>query len=80
MGGDEFIVILPDATQQQARKLAKRIVKRFARQPLHPRVAEISGGVSVGMIEARPGEGPRDLVRHAARSMRGNKRRRRTDR
>ena len=80
MGGDEFIVILPDATQEQARKLAKRIVKRFARQPLHPRVAEISGGVSVGVVEARPGEGPRDLVRHAARSMRGNKRRRRTDR
>ena len=80
MGGDEFIVILPDATRKQARKQAKRITKRFARQPLHPRVAEISGGVSVGMIEARPGEEPRDLVRRAARSMRVNKRRRRTDR
>ena len=80
MGGDEFIVILPDATRNQARKQAKRITKRFARQPLHPRVAEISGGVSVGMIEARPGEEPRDLVRRAARSMRVNKRRRRTDR
>jgi diguanylate cyclase (GGDEF)-like protein len=80
MGGDEFIVILPDATEKQARKLAKRMAKRFARQPLHPRVAEISGGVSVGVIEARVGEGPRDLVRRAARSMRGAKRRRRTDR
>ncbi|MDX6548288.1 MAG: two-component system, NtrC family, C4-dicarboxylate transport sensor histidine kinase DctB [Gaiellales bacterium] len=80
MGGDEFIVILPDATEKQARKLAKRITKRFARQPLHPRVAEISGGVSVGVIEARAGESPRDLVRRAARSMHGNKRRRRTDR
>src|SRR5439155_17241354 len=80
MGGDEFIVILPDATRKQARKQAQRITKRIARQPLHPRVAEISGGVSVGMIEARPGEEPRDLVRRAARSMRVNKRRRRTDR
>jgi diguanylate cyclase (GGDEF)-like protein len=80
MGGDEFIVILPDATAKQAHKLAKRIVKRFSRQPLHPRVAEISGGVSVGVIEARAGEGPRDLVRRTARSMHGNKRRRRTDR
>jgi hypothetical protein len=34
----------------------------------------------VGVIEARAGEGPRDLVRRAARSMRGAKRRRRTDR
>jgi diguanylate cyclase (GGDEF)-like protein len=80
MGGDEFIVILPDATQKHAYKQAKRITKRFARQPLHPRVAELSGGVSVGVIEARPGEEPRDLVRRAARSMRLNKRRRRTDR
>ena len=80
MGGDEFIVILPDATEKQARKQARRITKRFARQPLHPRVAEISGGVSVGVIESKAGESPRDLVRRAARSMRGNKRRRRTDR
>jgi diguanylate cyclase (GGDEF)-like protein len=80
MGGDEFIVVLPDATEKQARKQARRIVRRFARQPLHPRVAEISGGVSVGVIESRAGESPGDLVRRAARSMRGNKRRRRTDR
>jgi diguanylate cyclase (GGDEF)-like protein len=80
MGGDEFIVILPDTTEKQARKQAKRILRRFRRQPLHPRVAQISGGVSVGVVEGRPGEGPRDLVRRAARSMRGNKRRRRSDR
>jgi diguanylate cyclase (GGDEF)-like protein len=79
MGGDEFIVILPDVTEKQARKQAKRITRRFSRQPLHPRVAQISGGISVGVIEARPGERPRDLVRRAARSMRLNKRRRRTD-
>ncbi|MDX6550287.1 MAG: diguanylate cyclase [Gaiellales bacterium] len=79
MGGDEFIVILPDATEKQARKQAKRITRRFARQPLHPRVAEISGGVSVGVIEAKAGESPRELIRRAARSMHGNKRRRRTD-
>jgi diguanylate cyclase (GGDEF)-like protein len=80
MGGDEFIVILPDATEKQARRQAKRILRRFRRQPLHRRVSEVSGGVSVGVVEGRPGEGPRDLVRRAARSMRGNKRRRRTDR
>jgi len=80
MGGDEFIVILPDATEKQARRQAKRILRRFRRQPLHRRVSEISGGVSVGVVHGRPGETPRDLVRRAARSMRGNKRRRRTDR
>jgi diguanylate cyclase (GGDEF)-like protein len=79
MGGDEFVVILPDVTEKQARRQAKRILRRFRRQPLHRRVGEISGGVSVGVVEGRPGETPRDLVRRAARSMRGNKRRRRTD-
>jgi diguanylate cyclase (GGDEF)-like protein len=80
MGGDEFIVILPDATEKQARRQAKRILREFRLQPLHRRVSEISGGVSVGVVHGRPGETPRDLVRRAARSMRGNKRRRRTDR
>jgi diguanylate cyclase (GGDEF)-like protein len=80
MGGDEFIVMMPDTTEKQARKLAKRITRLFERQPLHPRVFEISGSVSVGVVEARPGESPRELVRRAARSMRTHKRRRRTDR
>jgi diguanylate cyclase (GGDEF)-like protein len=80
MGGDEFIVILPDATPKQARKLARRVSRRFARQPLHPGVAELSAGASIGMVSGRPGESPRDLVRRAARSMRSNKRRRRGDR
>ena len=80
MGGDEFIVILPGVTVKAARKRAKKIAKAFARQPLHPRVAELSGGVSIGVIASRPGEAPRELVRRAARSMRANKRRRRTDR
>ena len=65
MGGDEFIVILPDVTEKQARKQAKRISRRFSRQPLHRDAAEISGGISMGVIEARPGELPRDLVRRA---------------
>jgi diguanylate cyclase (GGDEF)-like protein len=80
MGGDEFIVIMPETTRKQARKRARKIARRFEKQPLHPRVFEISGGVSMGVIEAKPGEGPLDLVRRAARSMRVNKRRRRTDR
>jgi diguanylate cyclase (GGDEF)-like protein len=80
MGGDEFIVIMPGATVKQARKRARKIARAFARQPMPPRVAELSAGVSVGVIASRPGEAPRDLVRRAARSMRTNKRRRRTDR
>ncbi len=80
MGGDEFIILLPDATAKQARKLAKRIGRRFSAEPLHPGVAALSGGVSIGIVRSRPGESPRHLVRRAARSMQTNKRRRRGDR
>jgi diguanylate cyclase (GGDEF)-like protein len=80
MGGDEFLVLLPDATAKQARKLAKRIGRRFSAEPLHPGVAALSSGVSIGIVRSRRSETPRHLVRRAARSMQTNKRRRRSDR
>ena len=58
---------------------AEWIRTEFARKPLSPGVAAVGCGVSIGIIKARPGEDPRQLVRRAARSMRGQKRRRSSD-
>jgi diguanylate cyclase (GGDEF)-like protein len=80
MGGDEFVVILPGSTEKKVRKQARRVRRTLARQPLPPGVAALSGGVSVGVVEGRPGETPRQLLRRAARSMRTQKRRRASDR
>jgi diguanylate cyclase (GGDEF)-like protein len=80
MGGDEFVVILPGSTEKRVRKQARKVRRALARQPLPPGVAALSGGVSVGVVEGRPGETPRQLLRRAARSMRIQKRRRASDR
>jgi diguanylate cyclase (GGDEF)-like protein len=79
LGGDEFVVILPGTTTKQARKWAKRIRRAFARQPLQTGVAKLTGGVSIGVVQARPREQPRQVIRRAARSMQSQKRRRVTD-
>jgi len=80
MGGDEFVVLLPESTAKKVRKLGRKVRKALARQPLPPGVAALSGGVSVGVVEGRVGETPRQLLRRAARSMRSQKRRRSSDR
>jgi diguanylate cyclase (GGDEF)-like protein len=80
MGGDEFVVILPGSNEKKVKKQARKVRRALARQPLPPGVAALSGGVSVGVVEGRPGEGPRQLLRRAARSMRSQKRRRASDR
>jgi diguanylate cyclase (GGDEF)-like protein len=80
MGGDEFVVILPDSSQKEVKKRARKVRRALERQPLPPAVAAVSRGVSVGVVEGRPGETPRQLVRRAARSMRSQKRRRASDR
>jgi diguanylate cyclase (GGDEF)-like protein len=80
LGGDEFVVVLPNAGRGKAKKRAAKIRKAFARQPLPPGVAKLSGGVTFGIIKAAEGEGARHLVRRAAQSMRSHKRRRRSDR
>jgi diguanylate cyclase (GGDEF)-like protein len=79
LGGDEFVMVLPDASSKRAKRRAEWIRTEFARRPLSPGVAAVGCGVSIGIIKARPGEDPRQLVRRAARSMRGQKRRRSSD-
>ncbi len=80
MGGDEFVVLVPESTAKKVRKLGRKVRRALARQPLPPGVAALSGGVSVGVVEGRAGETPRQLLRRAARSMRSQKRRRSSDR
>jgi len=61
-GGDEFVVLLPDATVPQARGLAERIREAVAATPL-----EVAPGierqlsVSIGMAAVSPAKGEADL-------------------
>ncbi len=79
MGGDEFVVILPDASAEEARKRAKKIERAYFARSLPPAIRRFSQGISIGVVTAEPGEKPRHLIRRAARSMQSQKRRRRSD-
>ncbi|HWG94362.1 MAG TPA: GGDEF domain-containing protein [Mycobacteriales bacterium] len=65
-GGDEFVVLLPDADLPTARQVAGRLVRRTP-DPL---------GVSVGVALSRPGEGADGLLRRADAALYRHKRRR----
>lgn len=54
-GGDEFLVLLPDADDHTARRVASRL----AGSTPHP------VGVSIGVVVAEPGESADDLLRRA---------------
>ena len=54
-GGDEFLVLLPDAGEAVARRVAGRL-EQATPSPV---------GVSVGLAVSRPGEGPEQLLRRA---------------
>jgi diguanylate cyclase (GGDEF)-like protein len=65
-GGDEFVVLLPDADLSTARQVAGRLVRRTP-DPL---------GVSVGVALSRPGESADGLLRRADAALYRHKRRR----
>jgi diguanylate cyclase (GGDEF)-like protein len=58
-GGDEFVVLLPDADRSEAVKVAYRIRQRIAS------VADQANGVSSGIAVWRRGEDPDDALRQA---------------
>jgi diguanylate cyclase (GGDEF)-like protein/PAS domain S-box-containing protein len=61
-GGDEFVVILPNADEEKVRCVAVRIVRRVAE-----RFPEV--GVSVGTAELNGGKSPEELIRGADEAM-----------
>ena len=65
-GGEEFAVILPNASTDQAQHAADRICRGFAAKIFRPQGhAEVSSSVSIGIAECLPGETPADTVRRA---------------
>jgi len=64
-GGDEFIVVLPSCDEDQAYRVAKRIIDQLI-QPIIIQGREISCGVSIGIAKAREnGETIDELLRNA---------------
>ncbi|MEH6811881.1 MAG: sensor domain-containing diguanylate cyclase [Motiliproteus sp.] len=69
-GGDEFMLILPEAEEDQALAVAKRLLKVFSeRTPLNHMPAPPKVSISIGITEFTPGEGPEDLFKRADMAM-----------
>ena len=65
-GGEEFTLILPDATLRDAATVAERIRRGFADRSFRPRSGEqVSSTVSVGAAQLRPNETAADLIMRA---------------
>ena len=70
-GGEEFLVLLPETTAEDAIVPAERLRKRFSAIPFlpHPDEEPRKVTLSIGIAEFRPGLSIDDLVRSADRAM-----------
>lgn len=64
-GGEEFAVILPEVELAQGAAIAERIRQSFAQVAFTPAKGEVHQTVSVGLVQARPGETAEKLIRRA---------------
>jgi diguanylate cyclase (GGDEF)-like protein/PAS domain S-box-containing protein len=72
-GGEEFIILLPMTTAQQAYSLAERIRENAAKIRVSTPIGEASVTISIGIVEMKHGIGPDksvdDLIRRADQAM-----------
>ncbi len=71
LGGEEFVLLLPDCTPEQARGVAQRICDAFAGEPMQcPEGQPLAATVSVGVAHAaRAPAAPDELLRRADRML-----------
>ena len=68
-GGDEFLIVLPDTSEIQARRLAARLLERVGRQPVVRDGKSLSAGLSVGVAEYKKDETMESLIRRVDQAL-----------
>lgn len=69
-GGEEFTVILPDTTGQNAIAVAERIRLNFANEDFFPRTDEkVNKTVSIGITQFLPEDTPNSLIKRADKNL-----------
>jgi len=79
-GGDEFVIIMPDTSAEQAEAAMQRIAETFRTSVkelpgLPPKLADLDIGVSCGVVEYQAEETVTDFLRRADELMYADKRR-----
>jgi diguanylate cyclase (GGDEF)-like protein len=72
-GGDEFLIVLPDTDEDEARVLLERLRQDWRKHPPLPRGVPQPVQVSIGCVTGQPGESVIALVRRADRAMYADK-------
>ncbi|MGB2938563.1 MAG: sensor domain-containing diguanylate cyclase [Phycisphaerae bacterium] len=67
--GDEFLVVLPDTSASQAKRLAKRLMKRIKAQPAKMGETVLESSLSVGVAEYAKDESVDALLRRVDAAM-----------
>jgi len=73
-GGDEFVVILPDADEQAGREIAQRLHERVVEECTDPVI-----GASIGLAQWKRGMSAKNLFRAADQDMYTTKQKKRAD-
>ena len=68
-GGDEFLVVLPDTSAPQARRLAQRLLDRTQERPVTRSGERLVSGLSIGVAQYRGGESMESLIHRADQAM-----------
>jgi diguanylate cyclase (GGDEF)-like protein len=69
-GGEEFVVVMPDISLEDAASAAERIRARFSAQVMEPRAGErVRAAVSLGVVELEKGESPQRFIDRADGAM-----------
>jgi diguanylate cyclase (GGDEF)-like protein len=69
LGGEEFVLVLPDADAAHARAAGERLRAAIEALDLRPMVPDGRVTTSVGLTLGRPGDGISDLLRRADRAL-----------
>jgi diguanylate cyclase (GGDEF)-like protein len=68
-GGDEFVVVMPDTTEKQARCALQRLLGNVVRWNQNPEIRDVHLSLSVGIAEYQSGETVGALIDAADRKM-----------
>jgi diguanylate cyclase (GGDEF)-like protein len=72
-GGDEFVIIFPNAAADKAKKIVERITKSLKTVVLKHENAEIEISISVGLCELTDENTPDEMISKADKMMFENK-------
>lgn len=73
IGGDEFVIVLPETPAENAQTVAQRIIEQFS-QNLDNKILTLGVSISAGVYTSQPGDKKATILRRADRAERAAKR------